>query len=615
VAQGATSPPERRLDSWKEIAAFFGRDERTVRRWEKESALPVHRVPGAAKGRVFAYESELDLWLSTPQALRTTTLEPQISPVQISQVQPEGKRWHFGAAGMWVGILAVCAALASGIWVYRKSHRFAAYESALNVSRVRTKDLPQTTASAQNAYFGPDSVAVLPFTNVRGDANTDYLSDGITESLIGNLAHLPQLKVRSRDSVFRYKGKDVDVQTAGRNLGVSVLVSGRVMAQGDTVEMSAELTDVRDNTEIWGHRYTGKRADIILLQQRMASDIAGRLRSTLSTADREQVTNQGTQDVEAYSLYLKGRYAWNNRTYSELAKAISYFNRAIAKDPEYALAYSGLADVYSVLPNYGGNPSEDFSKSNGAARKALELDATLAHPHAVLGSNEMQYDWDFAGGEAEFKKSFELDPNDATARQWYADDIGMIRGREQEALAEVNRAHELDSQSPVISRVVASVRVSARQYDEAIAICARLANENPTFAIAHDCLAYAYWGKRMYPQVVEEWRAYGQLTDDLHDSEFAAALEQGFRSADWKGALTGAIAFRQAQRKNGYYSALIIARFYADLGDRDQAFHWLNIAYQEHDWLLIGLNTYFQLDPLRSDPRFADLVRKVGLPQ
>ena len=615
MAQCATSPPERRLDSWKEIAAFFGRDERTVRRWEKESALPVHRVPGAAKGRVFAYESELDLWLSTPQALRTTTLEPQISPVQISQVQPEGKRWHFGAAGMWVGILAVCAALASGIWVYRKSHRFAAYASALNVSRVRTKDLPQTTASAQNAYFGPDSVAVLPFTNVRGDANTDYLSDGITESLIGNLAHLPQLKVRSRDSVFRYKGKDVDVQTAGRNLGVSVLVSGRVMAQGDTVEMSAELTDVRDNTEIWGHRYTGKRADIILLQQRMASDIAGRLRSTLSTADREQVTNQGTQDVEAYSLYLKGRYAWNNRTYSELAKAISYFNRAIAKDPEYALAYSGLADVYSVLPNYGGNPSEDFSKSNGAARKALELDATLAHPHAVLGSNEMQYDWDFAGGEAEFKKSFELDPNDATARQWYADDIGMIRGREQEALAEVNRAHELDSQSPVISRVVASVRVSARQYDEAIAICARLANENPTFAIAHDCLAYAYWGKRMYPQVVEEWRAYGQLTDDLHDSEFAAALEQGFRSADWKGALTGAIAFRQAQRKNGYYSALIIARFYADLGDRDQAFHWLNIAYQEHDWLLIGLNTYFQLDPLRSDPRFADLVRKVGLPQ
>ena len=622
MAQGATSPPERRLDSWKEIAAFFGRDERTVRRWEKESALPVHRVPGAAKGRVFAYESELDLWLCTPQAFGTTTLglEPQVSPapvspVQISQAEPEGKRWHFGAAGMWVGTLAVSAALAAGIWVYRKSHRFAASASALNVSRVRTKNLRPTTASPQDASFGPDSVAVLPFTNVRGDASSDYLSDGITESLIGNLAHVPQLKVRSRDSVFRYKGKDVEVPTVGSNLRVSVLVSGRVMVQRDTIAISAELTDVRDNTEIWGARYTGKRADIILLQQRMAGDIAGKLRSTLSAADREQVTEQGTQDAEAYSSYLKGRYAWNNRTYSELAKAISHFNRAIAKDPEYALAYSGLADVYSVMPNYGGNPSEDFSKSNAAARKALELDPTLAHPHAVLGSNEMQHDWDFAGGEAEFKKSFELDPNDATARQWYADDIGMIGGREQEALAEVNRAHDLDPQSPVITRVAGGIRVWARQYDEAIAICTKLANDNPTFAIAHDCLGYAYWGKRMYPQVIEEWKTCAQLSDNQGDWRLAAAMEQGFRSAGWKGALTKAIEFAQAQRKNGYYSALIIARFYADLGDREQAFHWLNIAYQEHDWLLIGVNTYFQLDPLRSDPRFAELVRKVRLPQ
>jgi len=620
VAQGATSPC--RLDSWKEIAAFFGRDERTVRRWEKESALPVHRVPGAAKGRVFAYESELDLWLSTPQALRTTTLtlEPRVSPVQIgqvqtSEVQPEGKHWLFGAAGMWVGTLAVCAALAAGIWVYRKSHRFAAYASAPNASRARAKDLHQTTASAQNAYSGTDSVAVLPFTNLRGDAKTEYISDGITESLIGNLAHVPRLKVRSRDSVFRYKGKDINVQTVGGNLQVSVLVSGRVMAQGDTIEISAELTNVQDNTEIWGHRYTGKRADLILLQQKMAGDIAGNLRSTLSPAVREQVTNQGTQDAEAYSLYLKGRYAWNNRTYSELAKAISYFNRAIDEDPEYALAYSGLADVYSVLPNYGGTPGEDFSKSNAAARKALDLDATLAHPHAVLGSNEIQYDWDFASGEAEFKKSFELDPNDATARQWYGDDIGMIGGREQEALAEVSLAHELDPQSPVITRVAGGIRVWARQYDDAIAICRKLANDNPAFAITHDCLAYAYWGKRMYPQVIEEWKIYGQLTGNRGESEFAAAMEQGYRSAGWKGALTQAIEIRRTQRKTGYYSALIIARFYADLEDKAQAFHWLNTAYQEHDWLLIGLNTYFQFDPLRSDPRFAELVRKVGLPQ
>ena len=346
---------------------------------------------------------------------------------------------------------------------------------------------------------GADSIAVLPFTNGGGDANTDYLSDGITESLIGNLAHVPQLKVKSRSSVFRYKGKDVDAQKAGNELGVSALVSGRVTSRGDSIEVSAELIDVRDNTEIWEHHYSGKSADIISLQKQIAGDIAGKLRSKLSSSEKQQVTRQGTQNPEAYELYLKGRYAWNNRTCSELEKAISYFNQAIAKDPGYALAYSGLADVYSVLPNFGGNPNEDFPKSNGAARKALELDPTLAHPHAVLGSNEMQYDWDFAGGEAEFKKSFELDPNDATAHQWYADDIGMIGGREQEALAEVNRAHELDPLSPVISRVVASVRVSARQYDEAIAICRKLANENPTFAIAHDCLALRLLGKTHVP--------------------------------------------------------------------------------------------------------------------
>jgi TolB-like protein/DNA-binding winged helix-turn-helix (wHTH) protein len=462
---------------------------------------------------------------------------------------------------------------------------------------------------------GADSIAVLPFTNGSGDANTDYLSDGIMESLIGNLAYVPRLKVKSRSSVFRYKGKDVDAQKAGNELGVSALVSGRVTSRGDSIEVSAELIDVRDNTEIWEHHYSGKGADIVSLQMQIAGDIAGKLRSTLSSAEKQQVTRQGTQNPEAYDLYLKGRYAWNNRTYGELEKAISYFNQALGKDPGYALAYSGIADAYNVLPNYGGNQNEDFPKSNGAARKALELDPTLAHPHAVLGSNEMQYDWDFASGEAEFKKSFELDPDDATARQWYADDISMIGGREQEALAEVDRARELDPQSAVVSRVAGSVRVWERRFDEAIAICTKLANDNPTFAIAHDCLAQAYWGKRMYPQMIEETNAYGELSGNRMESEFAAAMEQGFRSAGWRGTVAKAIESRIVQRQHGYYSAFIIATFYADSRDKEQAFHWLNIAYQEHDWLLISLKTNFRIDPIRSDPRFAELVRKVGLPQ
>jgi eukaryotic-like serine/threonine-protein kinase len=456
-----------------------------------------------------------------------------------------------------------------------------------------------------------DSIAVLPFTNVSGDTSKDFLSDGITESLIASLTHVPELKVKSRNSVFRYKGKDVDTQKVANELGVSAVVSGR-LTPGDNVEVSVELTDVRDNTEIWGQHYTGKGTELIVLQQQIAGDIAEKLFSKLSTSERQRVIKQGTQNPEAYELYLKGLYYRDKQTFSDLATAISYFNQAIAKDPAYAQAYSGLASAYWA--GYGGISTEVYPKSNAAARRALELDPSLAFAHAVLGDNEMEYDWDFAGGESEFKKALELDPNDATAHHYYAYDIGMIGGREQEALAEINRAHQLDPLSPVISVVIGKVHMWARRYDEAILVCKKTANENPTFPEAHSCLASAYWAKRKYPEVIKEWKLYGQLSGEKQ-SEFASALEEGFRSAGWKGALTKSIEVRQAQRKTGYSSAYTIAQLYADLGNKDQAFKWLDTAYQERDFNLIGLNTDFLIDPLRSDPRFAELVRRVGLPQ
>ena len=533
------------------------------------------------KDRNLRYQSAAEMRADLQRLKRDTESAGVIAP----QASPDTTHAH---RKLWV-ILALCIAVLAlaivGAWYMRS---------------VRAAQI--------------DSIAVLPFTNGGGDANADYLSDGITESLIGDLAHVPHLKVKSRNSVFRYKGRDIDVQKVGNELGVSALVSGRVTPHGDNVEVSAEMTDVRDNTEIWGQHYSGKGADIISFERQIAGDIAETLRSKLSTSEKQQVTKQGTQNPEAYELYLKGRYFWNKRTASDIATAISYLNQAIAKDPGYALAYSGLADAYNVLPSFGGNPRENYPKSNAAARKALELDSTLAHPHAVLGSNEMEYDWDFAGGQAEYKKAFELDSNDSTAHQWYANDIGFIGGREQEALAEVNRGHQLDPLSPIISTVVGSVHISARQYDEAIVVCKKLAEDDSTFAAAHECLANGYWGKRMYPQVIEEWKTYGKLSGDRNQAEFVSALERGFRSAGWKGALTKGIEIRQAQRKTGYSSAYGIAALYADLGDKDQAFAWLNTAYQEREVLLISMKTDFLLDPIRSDPRFAELVRKVGLP-
>jgi adenylate cyclase len=364
------------------------------------------------------------------------------------------------------------------------------------------------------------------------------------------------------------------VQEAGSELGVSRVVSGRVAVQADSIKVSAELTDVRDNTEIWAKRYSGTISDLIHLQGQIAGDIAEHLRSTLSTTDKQLVTRQGTQNVEAYDLYLKGRYAWNLRDRANLEAAIPYFNDAIAKDPDYALAYSGLADVYSVLPFFGGNPSEDFPESSNAARKALQLDSTLAHPHAVLGSVEMEFDWDFVGGEDEFKKAIALDPNDATAHQWLAENLGMLGGREKDALKEIDQAHLLDPTSLIIRRVKGSVLVAARRYDDAITVCRQLLDENPTYNLAHHCLGFAYLGKRMYPEVVEQWKAYHENTHNKEDAEFGDALERGFRSAGWRGALAEAIKIRLNQRQTGYASPCEIARYYADLGDREKAFEW-----------------------------------------
>jgi len=461
-----------------------------------------------------------------------------------------------------------------------------------------------------------ESIAVIPFANVGGNADTDFLSDGLTESLMASLAHLPELKVKSRNSVFRYKGKEVDVQKVGQELTVDALLTGRVVQRGDAIQVTAELTSVHDNTEIWGDHYERKASDIIALEQQIAGDIADKLRSKLSGAEKQQVTKQGTQNPEAYQLYVKGRYYWTKRTVADIKTAISYFNQAIDKDPGYALAYAGVADAYAVLTSYTGDPNDLIPKSNAAAQKALELDPTLARAHAVLGLNKSGYGWDFSGGEAEFRKALELDPSDATAHQWFSLELASIGVRPQEAIEEANRARQLDPLSPIMAVAQMEAYAGARQFDKAIEIGTKLIADNPAFAAGHSYLAQMYWAERKYPQAVQETNAGAQLLGDKNYAQYAAALDAGFRSGGWPAAEHKAIEAFLAQRKakTDYVSPLGIAELYADSGDKDHAFEWLNTAYQEHDGL-ISLRTDFTLDSLRSDPRYAELVRKVGLPQ
>ena len=459
-----------------------------------------------------------------------------------------------------------------------------------------------------------ESIAVLPFVNKNTSADSDYLTDGLTESLIDSLTHVPQLKVKSRNSVFRYKGKDVDLQKLGAELGVNALLTGRVLQRGDTVEVSAELTDVRDNTQIWGERYDRKADNLIELQQQIASDLADQLRSQLTHTEKQRVIRQGTDNEEAYRLYLKGRYYWNKRTGNDLRTAVSYFDQAIGKDPHYALAYSGMADAYVIMSSYGGDPVDVYPKARAAAERALALDPTLARPHVVLGDYKYLREWDFAGGEEEYQKAFQLDPNDATAHQWHAEKRSYLLDPKEKVVAELQLAQDLDPLSSIIKIVLGDVYVTYHDYDRALERCGQVARDDPGFAKAHECLALAYWGKRMYAQVVEEYKAYGRLSGDELDIAFAAALDEGFRSSGWSGAVIRAARVLTERRKNRYVSAYTIGELYAEAGNKEEAFHWLDVGFQERDEsVVVLLKGDFVLDPLRSDPRFAALLRKAGL--
>ena len=458
-----------------------------------------------------------------------------------------------------------------------------------------------------------DSVAVLPFVNASADPETEYLSDGITETLIGELSEIPRLKVMARSTVFRYRGSKVDPQQVGRDLNVRAVLTGRVLQRGDTLTISMELMNVRDGSELWGKQYNRKLADILAVQEDIAREVTDKLRLRLQSEEERRLAGRFTENPDAYQLYLKGRYYWNKRTPDGIQKAIEYFQAAIAKDPGYAAAFAGLADCYHVPAN-PLPPREKMPLAKAAAMKALQLDDTIVEAHTSLARVLAVYDWDWPAAEKEFKRAIELNPRYAPAHQWYGGYLSAT-GRFREADAEKDRALELEPLSLVINFEVGIASYFSRNYDQAIDQFQKTLELDANFPPPHTFLAAAYEQKGMFEEAIAASQKAITVTQGPARILAMAGLGHVYAVSGRKTEARKILAELQRLSEHSYVQATDVALVYAGLDDKDKAFAWLDKAYEEHSFTLSNLKVEPRFDPLRSDPRFADLLRRIGLLQ
>ena len=455
-----------------------------------------------------------------------------------------------------------------------------------------------------------DSIAVLPFTNASGDPNAEYLSDGISEALINSLTELQQLRVVARSTAFRYKNKEADPQQVGRELNVRAVLMGRVRQMGDTLNIQVDLVDATTGAQLWGQEYERKASDVLSIKQAVAREVTEKLRLRLSGEEQQKLAKRDTTNAESFQFYLRGRYYWNKRTAEGLKEAINQFQQAIERDPNYALGYVGLADSYLTLEQYAGLPSsETLPKARAAADRALQLDDSLSEAHTSSASIYQRL-WRWAEAEEEFKRAISLNPNYPTAHHWYAYYF-YIKRQFDDAMREIKRAHELDPLSPVISENVAVVYLLNNDLNSAIEQCQRTIELDPKFADAHYILGFAYLKQRHNEEAA---------------AEFQKAVDLSNRAATYLGnlgycyAVTGRRAealaiLKELEEKytEGQSSGLFLAGVYAGLGDKDQAFAWLEKDFQQRSGQLPTITWRPHFDDLRRDPRYADLLRRMDL--
>nr|AUN37162.1 serine/threonine protein kinase [uncultured bacterium] len=448
-----------------------------------------------------------------------------------------------------------------------------------------------------------ESIAILPFANESGDPKSDYVADGMTESLIKNLSQLPKLKVMSLISVLRYKGNEIDPRAVRRDLNVDAVLSGRITKRGDGIALTIELVDTRDNTRIWGDQYTRKFSDMLALQEEILGAMSQKLELKLDSSERKR--------MDAYKLYLMGRNYWNKRRPDDLKKGIELFQQAVEKNPQDAKAYAGIADSYTLLAVYGSmTPDDAFPKAKEAAEKALAIDDSLAEAHTSLGFVKTRYEWDWDGAEASFRRAIELNPNYALAHQWYSNYLASV-GRYQDSIDEAKRGQELNPLSLIGNAQIGWMYFFAKRYDEGAAACLKVIEMDPNFFSA----------RRYYGLILEQKGQYDQAVEQLEKAReqsggspvVIAALGHAYALAGKRHEAEKIIEELLDTSKPRKGSAYDVAVVYVGMGEKEKAFEWLDKAYDQRDDFLAYLKADPRFDPLRVDARFDNILHRLGL--
>ena len=487
-----------------------------------------------------------------------------------------------------------------------------AEEMAVDLRSLREKLKSESLKEKPPAKEFLPSVAVLPFRDMSAQKDQEYFCEGMAEELINALVKLEGLKVVARTSSFQFGGKDQDIRRIGEQLDVNTVLEGSVRKAGSRLRVTAQLINVSDGYHLWSEKYDRDMEDIFAIQDEISLAIVDKLKVKLLGKEKKALVKHSTENLEAYNLYLKGRYHWNKRTPEGLNKAIEHFKEAIEIEPLYGLAYTGLADCYSMLVQAQVfRPHEGFPEAKAAAEKALEIDNSLGEAHASLGLIKWSYEWDWEGAERELTRAVELNPNYATAHQWYAMHQAML-GKFEQAISKIKKAQELDPLSPIIYVAAGWLFLLARKYDQAIEQSQKALDIDPNFGFANYPISWAYEQKGMHKEAIEEYLK-GVASFGLLNAEELKSLRKAYSISGYQGFWQKHLDISKQKSKKSYVPSYEIASIYARLGNGNQALEWLQKAFEERDYNMGDLLVDPFFDSLRTDPRFKKLLKKVRL--